>query len=134
MSNESAPGQPPELKNTSTEQVKQKIKDHVQSAEVGTTRGMAIRDFIDNDKAFYKWTLDSHDTLTTTRYALTDETIRQRKNGVKGYAEEFQSFEKLVLDLRQAFSTDGLLLERKGGGGFMVREDHQFFDSLLKTQ
>lgn len=134
MSNESAPGQPPELTITPTEQVKQKIKDHVKSAEVGTTRGMAVRDFIDNDEAHFNWTLDPHNTLATIRYGLTDETIRQRKNGIKGYAEEFESFENLSFDLRQAFNTDGLPLERKGGGGFTVRLDHQFFDSLLKSQ
>jgi hypothetical protein len=83
---EAAPPSEAEVGNTA-----QEIVDHLEGAGLESARWKAFADFADREEAIVL--AQGDEGRNNIRLALIEETIRQRKNEVKGYKTEYGIFE-----------------------------------------
>jgi len=96
--NHSTEANPPS--KAEVESASQKIVDHLDDAGLESARWMAFADYADRDEAFVLSHGDKE--RKDIRLGLIDETIRQRKNEIKGYKNEDGLLETIVKNYRVA--------------------------------
>ena len=86
---------------------RQKIEEHINDAELDSTRFQAFADYVDFKEAQF-WCSDGGNfSMFEARLILIEETIRQRTNQVRGYRREFKHTEHLHDSLRKSTTYDG---------------------------
>jgi len=90
-----------ELANQQIDQARQKIVEHLKDATLASPRFQAFADLA--DLCFAAYNREHHeDGIFAYNQALIAETIRQRKNGIKGYNSEMSDALTLVSNLGEA--------------------------------
>jgi hypothetical protein len=89
------------LKFERVEKAEQKIIDHLKDTALESPRFQAFADFVD----FREATSHMPGERDEIKKAMIEETIRQRKNGVKGYKTEFELIGETTHDYWQALAS-----------------------------
>jgi hypothetical protein len=82
------------------ERAEQNIIAHLEGAGLESVRWKAFTDFVDREEAFVQAKGDQK--RTDVRLAIIDETIRQRKNELKGYKKEYGLLGPVIREYRVA--------------------------------
>jgi hypothetical protein len=100
------------------ERAAQKIVDHLENAGLDSVRWKAFADYVDREEAaVFSY---SDEERKDIRLCLIDETIRQRKNEVKGYKKEYDLLETVAKDYIEAMNEH-------------VTKEHAYRESLRKA-
>jgi hypothetical protein len=95
-----------ETKLTPTNEIVEEMTNYIKGERLESTKFQAFADYADYMFAVSKMRGSSDNILFQFEYCLIQETKRQRKNGVRGYKEEYEEIEQLGKRLGRSITAD----------------------------